>query len=137
VTSRCRGSCLCGAVRYSVHGALRDSIACHCSQCRKTSGHYWSATCARRSDITIEDADGALRWYRSSDRASRGFCQHCGSSLFWQSDDADTLSIGSGTLDGPTGLKTLCHIYVDDKSDYVDIAPALAQWPGDMAHVDR
>lgn len=23
------GSCLCGAVRYEVHGPLRDSVACH------------------------------------------------------------------------------------------------------------
>ncbi len=38
------GSCLCGAVTYEVRGDLRPSVACHCSQCRKTSGHYWSAT---------------------------------------------------------------------------------------------
>ena len=122
------GSCLCGAVRYEVHGAIRDSIACHCSQCRKTSGHYWSATSARLGDVRIQES-GGLRWFRSSDHARRGFCQHCGSSLFWQPDGADTLSIGSGTLDTSIGLTTLCHIFVADKADYVDIAPGLPQWP--------
>jgi len=122
------GSCLCGAVRYEVRGLLRDSIACHCSQCRKTSGHYWSATQCKTADLHLME-DRGLRWFRSSADARRGFCQHCGSSLFWHPDGADTTSIGSGTLDGPSGLKTMCHIYVADKGNYVDIAPAVAQWP--------
>ena len=122
------GSCLCGAVRYEVRGLLRDSIACHCSQCRKTSGHYWSATQAKTADLHLLEGRG-LRWFRSSGIAQRGFCQHCGSSLFWRPDGADTTSIGSGTLDGPSGLKTMCHIYVADKGNYVDIAPAVVQWP--------
>jgi len=96
------GSCLCGAVRYEVRGLLRDSIACHCSQCRKTSGHYWSATQAKTADLHLLEGRG-LRWFRSSGIAQRGFCQHCGSSLFWRPDGADTTSIGSGTLDGPSG----------------------------------
>jgi len=115
-------------VRYEVRGLLRDSIACHCSQCRKTSGHYWSATQAKTADLHLLEGRG-LRWFRSSGIAQRGFCQHCGSSLFWRPDGADTTSIGSGTLDGPSGLKTMCHIYVADKGNYVDIAPGAAQWP--------
>ncbi|HGG64526.1 MAG TPA: GFA family protein, partial [Rhodobacteraceae bacterium] len=34
------GGCLCGAVTYVVNGPLRDVIACHCTQCRKSSGHH-------------------------------------------------------------------------------------------------
>ena len=34
------GGCLCGAVRYAVTGALRDVVGCHCSQCRRTTGHF-------------------------------------------------------------------------------------------------
>ena len=124
------GSCLCGAVRYAVHGPLRDSVACHCSQCRKTSGHYWSATRAKTADLHLLE-DRGLRWFRSSGNATRGFCQHCGASLFWRPDGADTTSIGSGTLDDTTGLKTRCHIFVEGKGDYVDIAPNVAQWPQD------
>ena len=122
------GSCLCGAVRYEVRGPLRDSIACHCSQCRKTSGHYWSATRAKTTDLHLLE-DRGLRWFRSSSTAARGFCQHCGASLFWRPEGADTTSIGSGTLDQTTGMKTLCHIHVAGKGDYVEIAPGVAQWP--------
>ena len=38
------GSCLCGAVRFEVHGPLRPVLACHCIQCRRQTGNYMSAT---------------------------------------------------------------------------------------------
>lgn len=34
-----RGSCLCGAVRFEIDGELTPPDACHCSMCRKASGH--------------------------------------------------------------------------------------------------
>ncbi|MEM7438794.1 MAG: GFA family protein [Pseudomonadota bacterium] len=125
-----KGSCLCGSVTYEVTGDLRPSIACHCTQCRKTSGHYWSATCARTEDLNIT-SDGGLTWFRSSDTARRAFCQNCGSSLFWQVDGSDVISIGSGTLDGPSGVVQNKHIFVADKGDYYDIADGLPQHDGD------
>ncbi|TMV94698.1 GFA family protein [Thioclava sp. BHET1] len=115
-----RGSCLCGAVRYEITGPMRPSVACHCSQCRKSSGHYWSATQVDAGQLAIS-GDEALRWYRSSAQAERGFCSQCGSSLFWRKDGEARVSVGSGTLDLPTGLHTAKHIFVADKSDYYEI----------------
>jgi hypothetical protein len=37
---RATGGCLCGAVRYEVRGPLRPVVYCHCTQCRRTSGHF-------------------------------------------------------------------------------------------------
>ena len=120
------GSCLCGAVTYELHGALRPSMACHCTQCRKTSGHYWSATQVNTENFILTKEDG-LKWYRSSDTARRGFCSECGSSMFWQWDGEGKTSIATGTLDGPTGLKTEQHIFVADKGDYYDIEEGVEQ----------
>lgn len=131
-TPRATGACLCGAVRFRVWGPLRDSLACHCSQCRRSSGHYWSATRAATADLELTEQRG-LAWFASSSAARRGFCRECGSSLFWQPTGGSTTSIGSGTLDTPTGLRTLGHIFTVDKSDYVDIPPGARQWPGDSA----
>ena len=114
------GSCLCGAVTYKLEGALRPSVACHCTQCRKTSGHYWSATQVSNANFHVTNDDG-LKWVRSSDTARRGFCTECGASMFWQMDGEGTTSIATGTLDGPTGLQTDKHIFVKDKGDYYDI----------------
>ena len=120
------GRCECGAVQYQLAGALRPSVACHCGQCRRTSGHYWSATQVDDVQLTITKDEG-LVWYRSSESAERGFCSNCGSSLFWRMDGEGKTSIGSGTLDGLTGIKTAKHIFVDDKGDYYQIEDGLPQ----------
>jgi len=120
------GSCLCGAVTYRVSGPLRPVVACHCVQCRKTSGHFVAATSALRDRVTI---DGEVTWYHASETARRGFCGTCGTSLFWDGAGVN-LSIHAGTLDGPTGLTTAGHIYCADKGDYYEIADDLPQASG-------
>jgi hypothetical protein len=50
--------CLCGAVRYKVHGPLRDVVACHCSQCRRTSGHFAAFTATRPVDLLLVESEG-------------------------------------------------------------------------------
>ncbi|MCP5086171.1 MAG: GFA family protein [Rhodobacteraceae bacterium] len=120
------GSCECGSVTYKLTGEMRAPTACHCTQCRKTSGHYWAATQVASDNLTITRDEG-LKWYRSSDWAERGFCQNCGSSLFWRRDGAGKTSIGAGTLDGATGLNTAKHICMADKGDYYEIADGLPQ----------
>ena len=66
------GSCLCGSVKYEVNGPLRPVVACHCEQCRKQTGTYMSATAAKDADLKIVENRG-LKWFRSSERASRGY----------------------------------------------------------------
>ncbi len=119
---RGRGGCLCGGVRYEVRGPLRDVIACHCSQCRRTSGHFVAASQALNTDLVLLES-ATLRWYRSSSEAERGFCERCGGNLFWRLTGAvpGVTSIMAGTLDTPTGLKVMQHIFVADKSDYYEI----------------
>ncbi len=123
------GSCLCGAVRYEAQN-LRDVVACHCGQCRKQTGTYMSTTATEDFDLKIIESRG-LKWYRSSGTARRGFCQECGSVLFWKGDGKDYTAIAAGSLDGMTGLKLEGHIYCDDAGDYYEIAGGgykRAQW---------
>ena len=122
------GSCLCNAVRYRVTGPMRPVIGCHCVQCRKQTGHYMAATSVPIKSFQLVEQRG-LQWYRASDEARRGFCNICGSTLFWQRDGADRISIAAGSLDGETGLSTACHIFVDNKADYYDLDKDLPQHP--------
>jgi hypothetical protein len=124
------GGCLCGGVRYRVRGALRGVIACHCSQCRRTSGHFAAMSSAPSANLELTAAD-RLVWYQSSESARRGFCSACGSNLFWRLEGRDDISITAGTLDAPTGLLMEEHIFVADKSDYYsldDDLPKKEQW---------
>ena len=122
------GSCLCGAVRYTIDAAFNGANACHCSQCRRQSGHYWAYGTVPKAALTLTAADG-LRWYRASDRARRGFCGTCGAFLFWDPLEKSTISIGLGTVTSATGTRLARHIYVADKGDYYDIADGLPQEP--------
>lgn len=126
------GSCLCGAVRWATDAAPRPPVACHCTQCRKQSGHYWAAAQVPADALRVE---GAVRWFQASEAARRGFCPVCGSFLFWQPMEdgrpAPHMSIGMGSVDGPSGLQTAVHIFVADKGDYYGLPPGERQVAGD------
>jgi hypothetical protein len=121
-----KGSCLCGAVRFEVRGPLPAPTACHCTQCRKHSGHYEASTDVPRGAITIHGSE-SITWYPSSQKARRGFCSTCGSSLFWDPVHKDWTAIAMGAFDGPTDVKLARHIFVADKGDYYDITDGLPQ----------
>jgi len=111
------GSCLCGAVRYEATGPLRDVVICHCRMCRKAHGHIGAYAAVAKDALRLVEARG-LKWYRSSTHARRGFCSECGSTLFWDGEGRDTISIAAGTLDAPTGLATTLQIHVASAGDY-------------------
>jgi hypothetical protein len=123
------GRCLCGAVEYVVDGPLRAVVYCHCSMCRRSSGHFVAATACAVSHLLITRS-GQLRWHQSSAHAKRGFCCTCGSNLFWKPTNGSHVSIMAGTLDAPTGLRAACHIFAGDKGDYYELDASLPRHDG-------
>jgi hypothetical protein len=113
-------------VSFEVTSALPPPDACHCSQCRKQSGHFFASTDVPRAALTIH-GDDELTWFRSSEKVRRGFCSTCGSSLFWDPLEKDWIGIAMGAFDRPTDTRLRIHIYVADKGDYYDIADGLPQ----------
>jgi hypothetical protein len=98
------GSCLCGAVSFTVDAALKPPDACHCTFCRKSSGHYTVGTDVPRTAVTIRGGEH-VTWYRSSEKVRRGFCGTCGS-LVDGLDLDDRLKGGPptrGSLPRPSG----------------------------------
>lgn len=120
------GSCLCGAVRFRVEGELHAPDACHCSQCRKQSGHYWASTDIARTALTVTGGEH-LTWFRSSEKVQRGFCSRCGSFLFWDPLGRERIAVAMGAFDAPTGTQLAKHIFVADQGDYYAIADGLPQ----------
>jgi len=121
------GGCLCGAIRFETRGPLRGVVYCHCSQCRKQSGHFYAATNVPDTDIEVRGAD-SVTWYAASSSAKRGFCKICGSLLFWKHNALDYVSVMAGSFEQPSGLKPECHIFVADKGDYYSIDDGLPQF---------
>lgn len=123
-----KGSCLCGAVRFEVDVPLPPPDACHCTQCRKHSGHMFVSTDVPRSAVTMDGAEN-VSWYRSSEKVRRGFCATCGSSLFWDPIHRDWIGIAMGAFEQPTGTSVAIHVHVADKGDYYEITDGLPQKP--------
>ena len=130
---RATGGCACGGVRYRITGELRDVVHCHCEPCRRITGHHMSATATRSADLHLE-SDDTLRWYRRTDTVRYGFCSTCGATMFWEAvDKTDLTSVAAGTLDQPTGLRTVVAIYADEAGDYHHLDPTIQTHPGDRA----
>ncbi len=127
--SRLTGRCNCGAVTFRAEGPFRPPRACHCTSCRRQSGHFLAATQTDRDKITITGS-GELAWFRASDDARRGFCRTCGAHLFWERNGSDRTSIFMGCIDAPTGLVLADHIYVAEKGDYYQITDHLPVFAG-------
>jgi hypothetical protein len=121
------GSCLCGAVTFEVNGDLPGPDACHCTACRKHSGHYFVSTDVAKSAVTIHGKEH-LSWHSSSEKVRRGFCSTCGSSLFWEPLHRDWIGIAMGAFDGPTRTHTSVHVYVSEKGDYYEIPDGVPQF---------
>ena len=121
------GGCLCGSVRYEVKGLLRNIVNCHCSMCQKLHGNFGPHSKVLKTNIKITN-DIGLAWYKTSEVARRGFCRECGSNLFWEPFDLDATGIIAGSLDGPTGLKTIGHIFVGEKQDFYEITDEHPQF---------
>ena len=118
------GSCLCGAVAFEVEGDLPAPDGCHCSKCRKHSGHFFVSTDVPRSSLTVH-GENHVTWFQSSPKARRGFCSICGSSLFWDPVGRDWTGIATGAFDGATHTRLALHIYAADKGDYYEITDGL------------
>jgi hypothetical protein len=124
-----KASCLCGGVTLEIAGKLeRQPEACHCTQCRKQTGHFLAAVNVKRKDLTIHGED-KVRWYRSSEKVRRGFCSVCGSVLFWDPviEGYEYIAVAMGLFDGPTGVHLSKHTFVGDKGDYYDIDDGVPQ----------
>ena len=83
-----------------------------------------TGTTAKKMADGITEGVDKLKWYDSSDKARRGFCPECGSSIFKDNKDGEKIVLSVGALDSPTDLKFLKNIFEDSKGDYYTLPGA-------------
>ena len=124
-------SCLCGGIQLRTQGYHRNVQNCHCIQCMKTHGHHAAYTNVEERSVKFLKKR-TLKWFKSSKRAKRGFCNKCGASLFFKVIGAKTISIAAGMFNRPVKLKTTMNIFVKGKSDYYKLdsrVPKFNRYP--------
>lgn len=120
------GTCNCGAVRFTLAQAPTEATACHCTQCRRQSGHFFASANVPKASVALVGSEH-LRWYQASEKVRRGFCSHCGCWLFWEPLFRDWTSVALGALDHTDGLQLERHIFCAYQGSYYRIADGLPQ----------
>jgi hypothetical protein len=80
------------------------------------------------SDFALLAGGDRIRAYRSSAKVTRTFCNTCGATLQWITDDRpDALDIAIGTLDDDPGIRPSLHIFTASKAPWFEITDGLPQ----------
>lgn len=128
-----RGSCLCGAVRYEFHGAVRGVNHCHCTRCQKArgTGHATNLFLSL-ADFSYTAGAELLTSYKVPDAKyfTHAFCSVCGSSMPRADESRGIAIVPMGSLDDDPGVRPLRHIFVDSKAPWDEITDELPQIPG-------
>lgn len=94
------GGCQCGAVRYHASDMLDNSHLCHCRMCQKAVGNIFAALVAA-PDEAITWTRGKPSIFMSSEHVERGFCDKCGTPLFYHDVTNGRTNFTIGSLDNP------------------------------------
>ncbi len=132
MSARIKGACGRGAIKIELPKPLRDVLACHCGQCRKLTGHYGAAT-AMPTERLVFHSNARLQWSQSSQHIQRGFCNICGSNLFYDHEQRPEIAISPGALEDQDELSLTAHIFTASKGAYYEICdqlPQHQQWSG-------
>ena len=78
-----KGSCFCGAVKFTVSGEPAGMGYCHCESCR-----HWSAgpvnafTLWSPEAVKITQGADNIETYNKTPQSSRKWCKNCGGHIF-------------------------------------------------------
>ena len=123
------GQCLCGNIQFRAQLPIKWCVHCHCSMCRMAHGAaFVTWVSVPRAQFNLISGETHLNWYASSAEASRGFCGHCGTTLFFRYDDFDpeiyvTLANFLEPIDRPPSA----HVFYDTHVGWVQLSDNLEQ----------
>ena len=114
------GSCLCGAVRINAENTSINVGACHCGMCRRWGGGPLMAVdCG--TEVSFEGEEN-ITVFNSSDWAERGFCNKCGSHLFYRLKEIQQYIIPVGLFDNDVEFVFDHQIFIDKKPSFYRFA---------------
>lgn len=117
-----KGSCLCGSIHFTASEVNNHVGACHCNMCRKWGGGPLMAIdCG--TQVSFDNTDN-ISVYDSSDWAERGFCNHCGSHLFYRLKQTQQYHIPAGLFENNEDFIFDHQVFIDKKPGYYHFANA-------------
>ncbi|VAW63164.1 Gfa-like protein [hydrothermal vent metagenome] len=111
-----KGSCLCGKVSFTAKNMGQSVGACHCGMCRKWGGGPLMAVdCG--TDVIFEGTEN-ISVYNSSEWAERGYCNKCGSHLFYRLKAGKQHMMAAGLFDDNSMFELDHQVFIDEKPTY-------------------
>ncbi|MDQ6995944.1 MAG: GFA family protein [Mariprofundus sp.] len=127
------GSCLCGKIRYEIHGEMGSITHCHCPSCRKAhAAAFSSAAAVQLEDLIFTAGEALLKSFESSAGKRRYFCSNCGSQIYAKREDQNHYIFRMGTIDGDPDARPARHIFTRYKALWYNIhddLPEYFEWP--------
>jgi len=126
-THTLKGSCLCGAIHYSVPDEFIYSLNCHCPNCRRATGSAFKPFAGiEREKLSIIQGEDALLIY-GEENAHDAHCCKCGSLLYSVVRDGVYVHVTLGTLIDTPAIRPTAHIFVGSKAPWYTITDDLPQ----------
>ena len=121
-----QGGCLCGEIRYTIHGDPDWSAHCHCRSCQRATGAAFTTWVGLESK-NFEITEGEMKVCNTSPGVERGFCGDCGTSLTYVAEEGwpGQISILAPTLDNPEIASPARHVYVDHQLPWIKLDDGL------------
>ena len=127
-----KGGCMCGAVRFEIHGPIENIVYCHCSQCRKLQGSAFATNGRVDSDkFKIVSGQDQLTGYEMVPGLIKSFCKICGSPIMGQyASKPEYVRIRLGTIESEISETPSAHIFATSKAGWDRICDDLPQYEG-------
>jgi len=125
-----KGSCLCGNVHVSVQQQSTNIGVCHCWKRRNETGSLFvGVDCG--TDVKFTGSQ-SISVFKSSDWAERGFCNNCGTHLFYRFIDCQTHIMPAGLFDDDSAFEMDHQIFIDEKPTFYDFANNTKNMTGEQ-----
>jgi hypothetical protein len=129
MTAPFTGGCQCGAVRYRAAGPIHHASICNCRMCQKALGNLIAPFVSFQGGLAF--TRGEPRYFQSSQRVRRGFCNQCGTPLTyqWRQWGEGHVSITIGSLDHPNAVIPLVEFARDNRHPILNDYDSLVEEP--------
>lgn len=120
------GGCACGAIRYESTADPIVMLNCHCADCQRSSGSFFSSFVVVPGEA-FRFTKGSPRVHAVPSEAGgmnrRGFCAECGTPIVSNPDAAPQITaIRAGSLDDPSCFRQQIDVWTTDAhpSDFMN-----------------
>jgi len=117
-----KGSCVCGQVEYSIIDKPLFTQACHCKNCKLSTGSSFVIhTMVFEDDFFIKGEISSAELPTGSGKGYRAFfCVNCGVYLYCKYNvSPGRIAVRTATLSNP--ITPQAHIYVKNKDPWINI----------------